>query len=101
MSKKERGPIRKFLYKVKTETFSFIGLSLSMTVLVTNTLTNYIVPAHPMTIGDGGILTQASTVSTNYWIFTGGLIGLVLLFLYIFLSSNNEWRTFKNWASKF
>lgn len=98
-AKPETSPVRGFFKKIKHETFSFIGLSLSLFVLLLNTITNYIIPAHPVYMTAEGI-REAPTISTAYWIFTIGLIALVLLFLYLFLSPRDDWKAFKDWANR-
>jgi len=73
-----------FKRRIKKETFSFMGLSLSLFVLIMNVLTNNIVPAHESKIVNG-IIEQSTTISSAYWAFTIGLLLLSLLFLYSFL----------------
>jgi len=69
---------------IKSEIFSFAGLSLSLFLLITNTLTNSAVPAYETKYVDG-IAMQSTTISTNFLIFTIGLIACCLVFLYLFL----------------
>lgn len=72
-----------FKRRLKSETFSFMGLSLSLIVLTLNLLTGVFIPRHGTEIVDN-VLVQSTEISIAFWMFTAGLLLLCLLFLYFF-----------------
>lgn len=77
-------PIKKFGRKLKSETFSFISLLISLSVLFGNYITEKIVPMMPKVI-PGIPMLQAFGMSIPFIAFSSGLILWAGISLYLFL----------------
>jgi len=82
------GPVKKFGRKLKSETFSFISLLISLSVLFGNYITEKLIPIMPKVL-PGVPMMQAFGMSISFLSFSAGFALLAIASLYIFLYPEN------------